>query len=263
MTALHFGDSKSALFGVWTTPPQQASREHGVILCPPIGQEHVRSHWAMRQVATALGRAGFDCLRFDWFGVGDSAGELRDATLARWKTDLASAAQELRDASGVRRISLLGLRFGATVAALAAHDIGPSAVVLWDPVVDGLRYVAELRLLTEQLVSDRHRFWKPLASRNSPRSTELVGFDFGERLLSALEKVAIGSLPQTSLCLIRSGPPTQLQGLAERLRESHPEVEIKGTEIQTKWTSPDEVEELLLPGDAVGIMTRFLEARAG
>ena len=81
MTPFFFGDSAAPLLGVLHEPPPAIAKSHGVLLCPPIAQEHIRTHWALRQIAVSLAKAGYHCLRFDWFGVGDSAGELRQATV--------------------------------------------------------------------------------------------------------------------------------------------------------------------------------------
>lgn len=265
MTALYFGDSASALFGVWSQPSGGTEHDHGVVLCPPIGQEHVRTHWALRQVSAALCRAGFHCLRFDWFGVGDSAGELRDASLARWREDLANAVQELRDTAGVQRISVVGLRVGATIAALAAAELSPTSLVLWDPIVEGRAYVTALGRLTRLLVADRFRYWNLDAERRTLGAAELVGFDFGAKLLAELEQLDLGGgemIPEVPLCLVRSSADPTLQRFGTRLTAGQREVTVHDTELQAGWTNPEEVERLLLPGDAIRALTAFLEARA-
>jgi alpha/beta superfamily hydrolase len=264
MTAFFFGDSASPLFGVWSQPSDGLDRDHGVLLCPPIAQEHVRTHWAFRQATTALCRAGFHCLRFDWFGVGDSAGDLRHATLARWKADLATAAQELRDAAGVRSVSLVGLRFGATVAALGWEDVRPSSLVLWDPIVCGREYAASLEQLTRKLLTDPLRYWDLKGARSSQRG-ELVGFDFGADLLAEIERTELSPampLPDAPVCLLRSSSDPQLEVLGERLRASPAGAEVHDAEMQAKWESPKDVEELLLPGDAIRLLTNFLKSHA-
>lgn len=260
MAAFHFGDTASPLFGIWTRAAPGVRRKHGVLICPPIAQEHVRSHWALRQVAVALCRGGFDVLRFDWFGVGDSAGSLSEATMERWKNDLATAAQQLRSVAGVERISIVGLRLGATIAALAAGEVKPTAMVLWDPVADGQGYVAELRRLTAQILEDPNRYWTP--TQKSVGASELVGFDFGSRLISEIQATVIAELPATALCILRSTSDAGLTNLTDGLGRSHPDAEIKDADVRTSWTDPAGIERLLLPGDAVRILAAFLEGRA-
>jgi uncharacterized protein len=117
-----------------------------VLLCNPFGEEAARAHRIYRVLATQLERAGYACLRFDYSHTGDSAGDSQGATLAQWLRDLAVAAGELRRASGTQRVALVGLRLGATLAALATSrgELRPRHLLLWDPVVNGATYLREL-----------------------------------------------------------------------------------------------------------------------
>ena len=145
MNPLFFGDSRRPLYGVYHPPRQRGAKERGVVLCYPFGQEYMRSHRAFRQLAVLLAKAGYAVLRFDYFGTGDSAGESEDGSVEQWVTDVHTAVQELRDTSGALRVTLVGLRLGAALAALAAVDREDvDLVVLWDPVTDGSDYLAEL-----------------------------------------------------------------------------------------------------------------------
>lgn len=265
---LLFGDSESPLFGVYTASAAIARRDHGVILCPPIAQEHVRSYWALRQVAIALSRAGFDCFRFDWFGVGDSSGELRDATLDRWRADLAAAAQELRDSSGVRSISVVGLRMGGAIATLAAKAIRPKNLVLWDPIVSGKTYIDSLKRLTAYVTTDKIRYWNPNPNK-AVLSHELVGFDFGERLIAeietgiALNDDVVSSIPpSTNVRVLSSCDDPEVDAFADRLRATHAATLTHRTDVRVSWVDQADVEELLLPGDAVPSLVRLVLGKA-
>lgn len=259
MTPMFFGASESPLFGVLHEPEGDA-RGHGVLLCPPIGQEHVRAHWAFRQIAQALSRAGFHCLRFDWFGAGDSAGDLASASIERWLDDAKAAARELRDAASVRKISVVGLRMGATLAALAAPRIKPVCAVLWDPVVSGERHIAELGRLEEELLSTAGRFW--LAKKRAPRPSELVGFDYGHALIEEIGHLDIGriaAMPRTRVCLLDSSSSPERAALGEALRARGLTVEEHETGVRGRWLDPDEIEEMLLPADALRTIVDYLE----
>jgi pimeloyl-ACP methyl ester carboxylesterase len=261
-----FGDSDAPLFGVLHEPAADGARDHGVVLCPPIGQEYVRSHWAMRQLALSLTRAGFACLRFDWYGIGDSAGEIREASMARWRADVKSAASELFDTCGVRKISLVGLRFGAAVALAAASQIKPAHVVLWDPVLDGRSYIRDLRRIYAALLADRERYW-PLEPRRPRSRTEIIGYEFGEDLLRDIEAITpdlASDLPTTRVCVLVSTPGSSpsLASFEERLRERKVPIEIRRASLAAGWDSAAQVETLLLPSDAVRRITDYLEGRA-
>lgn len=117
-----------------------------MLLCNPFGEEASRAHRTFRVLATQLERAGYAALRFDYSGTGDSVGDSGAATVDAWVGDIASAADRLRTASGVARVTVVGLRFGATLAMLASArgELRPRHLVLWDPVVDGAAYLREL-----------------------------------------------------------------------------------------------------------------------
>jgi len=137
MNPFYFGTSANPLFGVHH-PPTALDTGHAVLLCYPVGNEYLRAHRAFRQLTSLLVRAGAHVLRFDYRGTGDSWGDPADATVDRWLEDIDTAIDELKDSSGLDRVSLAGLRFGATLGARAAFrrdDV--DHVVLWDPVADG------------------------------------------------------------------------------------------------------------------------------
>ncbi len=185
MNPMFFGGSDSALFGVLHSARGGPERNHGVLLCSSIGQEHVRTYGLLRTIAEQLSREGFATLRFDWFGVGDSAGAFEDATLERFTQDFHAALDELREQTGVRTVSVFAVRMGAAVALLGAARAKVKHLVLWDPVTDGGAYLRGQRALHNELVSDPNRFWRPTANLRTPDS-ELAGFQFGEALLADL-----------------------------------------------------------------------------
>ncbi len=88
-------------------------------------------------------------LRFDWHGSGESAGEDSDpARVLAWLESLRGAVQRLRDDTGVSEIVLVGLRMGATLAALIAEEMDDiQGLALLAPVVSGKAYVREMRAL--------------------------------------------------------------------------------------------------------------------
>src|SRR4051812_19656384 len=117
---VHFGEPAAPLFGMYHAGRAAASRRCGVVLCNPIGDDLVRAHRTLRHLAERLAEAGFPVLRFDFHGTGDSGGDERDpARVATWQGDVARAIDELVSRSGAQEIALVGLRMGATIAAVA------------------------------------------------------------------------------------------------------------------------------------------------
>jgi alpha-beta hydrolase superfamily lysophospholipase len=120
-----------------------------VVLCNPVGYEAMCAHRTYRHLAERLARAGFHALRFDYHGTGDSSGDDEDPDRVRaWIESIHAAVEELEAAAGVHAVALVGLRFGATLAAAAAarrRDV--QSLVLWAPCASGRAYLRELRAL--------------------------------------------------------------------------------------------------------------------
>jgi uncharacterized protein len=195
-----FGASKQPLFGNFHRAAAKPARRTGVILCNSFGVEAVYSHRMYRVLADRLSRIGYDVLRFDYFATGDSGGDCSEATLARWVDDVLTASDELLDTCDVRRMAWIGLRLGATTAALAAAR-GPAALsdlILWEPVVDGAAYLEELRrshlkLLDEDLdLPVPHRF---AAGNAGPAEVdEALGFAVPDTLRQEILGLEAGML---------------------------------------------------------------------
>ena len=117
----YFGSSDRQLLGIYH-PPRGGARAHGVVLCPPAPQEYMRTHMVLRKLASTLAHDGFHVLRFDYYGTGDSSGGPRDGSLGEWCQNIVTAAADLKECSGVTKVSLLGLRLGATLAALTEEE---------------------------------------------------------------------------------------------------------------------------------------------
>lgn len=129
---------------------------HGIVLCPPVGQEYMRTYMAVRQLAIKLSSVGFDVLKFDYYGVGDSAGVSEEGHPDVWSEDIRMACQELKDVSGVASVSIVGLRLGAALA-VEVVDAGlpVNNLVLWDPVINGAEYIDQVRELTLNVLQNK------------------------------------------------------------------------------------------------------------
>jgi alpha/beta superfamily hydrolase len=144
MNPFFFGRSARQLFGAYD-PAESQNRDQAIVLCPALGDDYLFAHPSYRLLARQLAGAGFDVLRFDYLGTGDSAGDFEDASQEQWLEDIQSAITEARDLSQASRVGLVGLRYGASLAATVARD-NPDVehLVLWDPIISGERYLDEI-----------------------------------------------------------------------------------------------------------------------
>ncbi|MGU3501261.1 serine aminopeptidase domain-containing protein [Mycobacterium sp. C31M] len=149
-----FGTAEAALFGVLHCPSGGQSRG-GIVLCPPLGKEHVDTYRGLKLLAQKLAVAGFAVMRFDYAGTGDSTGRQgAETAITDYLDSIAVAARYLRDC-GVPTVSLIGLRAGALLAAAVAPTLtGSVDLALWDPVTDGRRYLREQRALYRMSVGE-------------------------------------------------------------------------------------------------------------
>lgn len=189
MKPAYFGDSSRPLFGIHELSRAHSRRDEAVLLCYPGTQEYNMAHWAFRRLSGLLSREGFHVMRFDWSGTGDSWGSTSDGTISRWLDDVSLAERELRDASGAASITLVGLRLGAAIGALAcAGKVSVRQLVLWEPVVDGSTYIRELEVLDGR---ENMR----LLHRLSHDRDEIAGFVFPRDLRNAIAEIDLCSNP--------------------------------------------------------------------
>jgi hypothetical protein len=165
--------------------------ETGVLICAPLGHEYLRSHFVLQRLARRLAQVGVPTLRFDYFGSGDSLGESRDATCARWQNDIVAAAHELKQRTAARRIVGVGVRLGATLLTNVCGRCEFHRLVLWDPVESGGQHEAAL--------SEAHRLhlhsgpaWRlrlPIFGRR--RFRELLGSTYSARFVRELRELQL------------------------------------------------------------------------
>jgi len=129
--------------GVLATP-LEGPRAMGWVFCHSFGMEQIDLQPFEVDMARRLARAGYPALRFHAPGYGDSGTFQMDAPEDSHLRALLDAVRLLVEETGVSAVGLVGARFGGALAALAAERSDAAAIVLWNPVVSGRAYAAEL-----------------------------------------------------------------------------------------------------------------------
>jgi uncharacterized protein len=181
-TPFFFRRDGARLFGLLHSPSEPVSRT-GFVLSHPFAEEKLWSHRVFVSLARALAARGHPVLRFDYTGAGDSSGTSLDVSLDTHLADLATAVDRVaRDCPYLERVGIVGLRLGATVAALLSERVAsgdaPTALhaaplVLWDPVLDGAAYLQEL--MRSNLSSQLATFGKVIDTREVLQQRVLAG----------------------------------------------------------------------------------------
>ena len=261
MNPFHFGVADKRLFGVYHPAPAERSGNVGVVVCPPTRDEYTLSHRALRQLATHLARAGLPAFRFDYYGTGDSFGDCEDGRIAQWRDDIGMAIDELKSLSGVSHIALVGLRLGATLAAMAAgdrRDAGDvSRVVLWDPVVFGKRYVEALRARHDAFLRSG---WRATHDDAGPFDG-LFGFPITDGILAdlgAIDLTAVTAYPGNRVYVVVSQGTKECDELRRVLAERGTEVvfeDVKGLRV---WEKDALLSRELVPTAAIRRITSWM-----
>jgi exosortase A-associated hydrolase 2 len=198
------------------------------VFCHPMSEEKLWTHRVFVDFARRLAAQGHAVLRFDFMGNGDSSGDFGRSSVESAVTDVRSAIDELRRRTGADRVNLLGLRFGATIASLAAERSSDvDTLVLWSPIVDGERYMQELlriNLATQTAVYKemRHDRVALVEMMRQGATVNVDGYEMGFPLYSeaAAIKLAAGRKRHPGPCLIvqvdrqPGRPSAELQQLA-------------------------------------------------
>lgn len=199
-TPLFFGDAATTCFGFYHRA-RATPRSTGVVLCLPVGYEGTCSFAAFTTLAEQLASAGFDVLRFDYHGTGDSPGGDADpARVAAWRASIAAAVSELSRLSRARSMVLVGLRSGATLAADVVAkdllDLPIDSMVLWAPYMNGRAFARELKMAAATRLGDEEA---------SADSLEALGFLYtAETLhdLAAIDLLATTEAPAKHVLLL-------------------------------------------------------------
>jgi alpha/beta superfamily hydrolase len=177
LEVFHFGSPPTRKLGCVELPARGVARRRAaVVLVPPWGHEAVRAHRAYRRLAGELAALGFGVLRFDLSGTGDSEGGEELWGLETWTGDVAEAVGQARGRlGGESAVCLIGGRLGAALAVRAVERLtAVAALVLWDPVLSGAAYLAELDQEHRRVLATAHV--TPSHGSAAVDHAELLGF---------------------------------------------------------------------------------------
>ena len=188
MTPHFFGPLHHQLFGALhqARGPQQVSHET-VVICPPIGQEYIRTHWCLRLLARQLSRKGINVLRFDYRGIGDSSGSNQQTTsVKQLHQDVHTAIEFACEQTNCCNVMLLGLRYGGTLAAeVATESDKVNSLILWEPVTDTAKYMAAMRAMHNAMVD----LWScKIKTVDDIGNEEILGSIYRRQLLAEMQQ---------------------------------------------------------------------------
>lgn len=194
------GPRGQRLFGILHRAAAPARRA-AIIYCSAILEEKLNCHRIGVNFARRAAAEGFDVLRFDYAGDGESSGEFADASVTSRVEDIVAVASWISEAVRSRELHLVGLRFGAALALLAAEAMPHvSRVVCWAPILQGGPYLFEA--LRANLTSQVATYSKVIRDRNSlvadiqaGSTVDVDGWEIGKELYEEAGKVDFHARP--------------------------------------------------------------------
>lgn len=260
MSIEYFGVTRR-LLGALHVPQRLRRRATAVLICNPFGEEASRAHRVLRVLATQLERVGYPGLRFDYSCTGDSEGDSEAARVDEWVEDIAVAAARLRENSGATRIAIVGLRLGATLAAMASarSELRPRHLLLWDPVVEGAAYLRELveqhRAYMRSEVGDD---WSDRLRVVDGVPDEALGTPIGAVLGDQIAAIDLAATPLRAehVTVLTTRPTPGLDRLRQRLPAATRWIEMAQS---AAWNTDAALNAMTVPMDIVQALSARIE----
>ena len=224
------------LFGI-VHRPERARTDIGIVLLSPGVKSRVAPHRLYVKMARHFAARGITVLRFDFAGLGDSTGVVKEAMLAdlyrsiqlgRYTDDTLRAIEWMREHAGVHRVVLSGLCGGAITGLLAARHSAHVAGLLGiglPVILDGTAVDKVANMTAGQLRSLRERYLAKVVNPDAWLRVLTLKTDFRLALTSLLGARRFGTrAPQreTPAVLGDNGNPAFPPALLDLLKHQRP-----------------------------------------
>jgi len=203
-----------------------------VLVCPSLHAEMASNYRREVLLSRRLAERGFAAMRFHYRGSGHSDRDSGFESIDTMREDAGAALRWLGEWAPAASVGVVGTRLGSA-AAVAAVAAEPAPIVLWEPVIDGARYVRET--LRKQAFRDIAIGRRPAGSASDVRSelrergeVDVLGYPISLPLHDAiallrLDRLLDAATPRPLLLLeigTRAGVRPEYARVVERLNAS-------------------------------------------
>lgn len=232
-----------------------AAPVRSVLILPPLVEERKACHRILRDVARELAAEGAAVLRFDYRGTGDSDGAFDSFTLSDWLADAEAAKAWLTHRFPGITPTLLGIRFGAT---LATHLASPcTARLLVEPLAgaDLIKQLLQRNQINQMIAFGKPRVTRALteAAWQRGETADLDGYPFTAQL--AQDLAAFTPQPWSeSGCIISTGTSPRT---ADAAQASAPAAERLDLRLPAFWNTVGHIDLSALSSALVDAVRRL------
>jgi len=172
-------------------PEERSPRGH-IVFLPPFAEEMNRCRTLVADQARLFAQSGYACTVLDFYGTGDSDGELEDASLERWYANIELVIATIKADADIP-LSLWGLRLGGLIALgfAAQSSWAIENILLWQPVNGAKIYVNQI--LRQRVAAMKLRGLPPETTQEireklaQGERIEVAGYVMGGQLLTEVE----------------------------------------------------------------------------
>lgn len=175
-----------------------APRAH-IVFFPAFCEEMNRCRSLVATQARRFAAAGYACTLVDFYGTGDSEGELCDATLATWYANVDRVVGTLKAELDVPLV-FWGMRLGGLLALdyAARSELPVQDIILWQPVNGAKVYITQM--LRQRVASLMVRELPPETTKEirqrleDGEQVEIAGYVVSGPLIRDIEAIDLASI---------------------------------------------------------------------
>lgn len=223
--------------------PESNPRGH-VVYLPPMAEEMNRCRAIVAEQARWFASRGLTVSILDFYGTGESPGDLTDANLKKWHANIDHLIASLLKSTDAP-IVLWGCRLGGLIALdyLSQHPGVADKVLLWQPVTSGKAYVTQMLRQRSAGLMERKvqaETTKEMRTRLAAGDNlDVAGYALGGDLTAALDAIDFETFNRieanTIFWLEHSGDGEHTMG--ERSRRAVDRLKALATNVEVRYFS--------------------------
>ena len=214
------------------------------VVAPAFAEEMNRSRDLLRAFGHKAASRNAVTLIPDLRGTGDSPGDFGNYSVESWCDDLTAVVEFARERYRHRSVTLLGIRFGALLAARISNTLAIKRLLLWQPVVEGKRMTREfLRIWSAANMNSNTTVRERLEDDGT---LEVAGYRVSNQLIQEVDSMSfeLDSARSIALRWLETGPTLspRSERTIEALRHAGHDIDAVSVDCPPFWRVQERVD---------------------